>query len=75
METHVNYFTFVTIQGGPEKILLETIDAFVVNSNFCEPPRRSYFLIGCDYLSNHKLPNVLFWRIECSDTKLWDKLL
>jgi len=26
------------IQGGPEKILLETIDSFVINSNFCEPP-------------------------------------
>jgi len=26
------------IQSGPEEILLETIDAFVVNSNFCEPP-------------------------------------
>jgi len=25
------------IQGGPEKIQLETIDSFVVNSNFCEP--------------------------------------
>jgi len=25
-------------QGGPEKILLETIDPFVVNSNFCELP-------------------------------------
>jgi len=29
---------FVKIQGGPEKILLETIDSFVANSNFCEPP-------------------------------------
>jgi len=26
------------IQGGPEKILLETIDSVVVISNFCEPP-------------------------------------
>jgi len=26
-----------SLQGGPEKILLETIDPFVVNSNFCEP--------------------------------------
>jgi len=26
--------------GGPEIILLETIDSFVVNSNFCEPPCR-----------------------------------
>jgi len=26
------------VQGGPEKILLETIDCFVANSNFCEPP-------------------------------------
>jgi len=26
-------------QGGPKKLLLETIDYFVVNSNFCEPPR------------------------------------
>jgi len=26
-----------TIQGGPERILLETIGLFVVNSNFCEP--------------------------------------
>jgi len=24
--------------GGPEKILLKTIDIFVVNSNFCELP-------------------------------------
>jgi len=23
---------------GPEKILFETIDSFVVNSDFCEPP-------------------------------------
>jgi len=30
-----DYF-LMTIQGGPEKILLETIDSFVVNSNFCE---------------------------------------
>jgi len=28
------------IQGGPEKMLLGTIDSFVVNSNFCEPPCR-----------------------------------
>jgi len=26
------------VQGGPEKILLVTIDSFVVNSNFCGPP-------------------------------------
>jgi len=26
------------IQGGPEKILSKTIDPFVVNSIFCEPP-------------------------------------
>jgi len=26
----------VNVQGGPEKIILETIDSFVVNSNFCE---------------------------------------
>jgi len=26
------------LQVGPEKILLETIDSFVVYSNFCEPP-------------------------------------
>jgi len=32
------------LQGGPEKILLETIDSFVVNSNFCEPP---YSLANC----------------------------
>jgi len=25
-------------QGDPEKLLLETIDSFVVNSNFYEPP-------------------------------------
>jgi len=25
----------VKVQGGPEQILLETIDSFVVNSNFC----------------------------------------
>jgi len=29
-------FLWVKIQGGPEKILLETIDPFVVN--ICEPP-------------------------------------
>jgi len=23
------------LQGGPEKMLLETIDSFIVNSNFC----------------------------------------
>jgi len=28
----------VKIQGGTEKILLETVDSFVANSNFCEPP-------------------------------------
>jgi len=26
------------LQGGPKKIQLKTIDYFVVNSNFCEPP-------------------------------------
>jgi len=26
------------LQGGPEKLLyIETLDSFVVNSNFCEP--------------------------------------
>jgi len=35
-----DYF-LMTIQGGPEKILLETIDSFVVNSNFCEPSCRN----------------------------------
>jgi len=29
---------YIYIQGGPEKILLETIDSIFVNSNFCEPP-------------------------------------
>jgi len=28
----------VLIQGGPEKILLERLYSFVVNSNFYEPP-------------------------------------
>jgi len=28
----------MTLQGGPEKILLKTINYFVVNSIFCEPP-------------------------------------
>jgi len=27
------------MQGGPEKILLERIDYFVVNSNFCKPTK------------------------------------
>jgi len=27
----------VYINGGPEKVTIETIDSFVVNSNFCEP--------------------------------------
>jgi len=27
-----------SVQGGPEKIPPKTIDSFVVNSVFCEPP-------------------------------------
>jgi len=46
---HIIYFDFLltkkklkVIQCGPEKILLETMDSFVVNSNFCEPPCKVY---------------------------------
>jgi len=35
------------IQGGPEKILLETI--FVVNSNFSEPPCILLFTLKINY--------------------------
>jgi len=41
----------VKVQGGPEQILLETIDSFVVNSNFC----------FCEPLTLHSLV-ILSWH-------------
>jgi len=44
-DVHVRTYVYKTknfedliLQGGAEKILMETIDSFVVNSNFCEAP-------------------------------------
>jgi len=33
-----HWYRNMKVQGGPEKLLLETIDPFVLNSNLCEPP-------------------------------------
>jgi len=44
----IDLISSLLIQNGPEKILLETINYFVVNSIFCEPP--VFSITSCIFL-------------------------